>query len=949
MDQPRSGRQAPQRRRRYVPAIGPRLGIVLFVVLGLFALLAVNSVYLASITVLEWVRDATYQDYFYQWMFLLHLVLGLLLILPVVIFGIIHMRNAWSRPNRWAVRMGVALFSTALVLLFTGVLLTRFGFFEVNDPAVRSTAYWLHVLSPLLLVWLFILHRLAGRRIRWKVGLRWAGVAAGFALLMVVVHAQDPRQWNVAGPESGEQYFFPSLSRTATGNFIPARAMMMEDYCVECHEDTNTRWEHSMHHLSSFNNPAYLFSVRETRKVAYERDGNVQAARFCAGCHDPVPFFSGAFDDPDFDDVNHPTAAAGITCTSCHAITNVNSPRGNADYTIEEPVHYPFAFSASPFLQAVNHQLVKAKPEFHKKTFLKPLHKSTEFCGTCHKVHLPSELNDYKWLRGQNHYDAFLLSGVSGHGITSFYYPPKAKRNCAECHMPLKMAENDFGGQAFDDSGERKLHDHMFPAANTAVTHMLGMPDSVNDDRYAFLSGTLRVDIFGLKEGGSIDAPLTAPIRPEIPALRPGQRYLIETVIRTLKVGHLFTQGTSDSNEIWLDVSVSSGDRVLGRSGAMDGEGRVDPWSHFINAYVLDRNGNRIDRRNAQDIFVPLYNHQIPPGAADVVHYSLDVPRDVTGPVTVEVKLQYRKFDATYMKYIEGDSFVKNDLPVVTIAADRVTFPLVNGSTTGADSTGTEVAAWERWNDYGIGLLRKGSSGSSKGELRQATEAFTRVEALGRPDGPLNLARVCLKEGRLDEAADALHRAAAFDPPAPPWSVAWFTGLVNEQNGYLDEAIRQFKLIVNTQFEDARARGFDFSRDYRVLNEIGVALFERSRAERGAARKARRESLLAESRDWFLKTLKLDPENVTAHYNLALIYAQLGDTQLAARHRALHMKYKPDDNASERTVAMHRRRNAAADHAAEAVVIYDLQRSGAVGLASPKPVTAPHRLVSAHD
>ena len=29
----------------------------------------------------------------------------------------------------------------------------------------------------------------------------------------------------------------------------------------------------------------------------------VKASRWCAGCHDPVPFFSGAFDDPKFDDV----------------------------------------------------------------------------------------------------------------------------------------------------------------------------------------------------------------------------------------------------------------------------------------------------------------------------------------------------------------------------------------------------------------------------------------------------------------------------------------------------------------------------------------------------------------------------------------------------------------------------------------------------------------------
>ena len=39
---------------------------------------------------------------------------------------------------------------------------------------------------------------------------------------------------------------------------------------------------------------------------------------------------------------------------------------------------------------------------------------------------------------------------------------------------------------------------------------------------------------------------------------------------------------------------------------------------------MLDRDGNRIDRRNPQDIFTPLYNHQIPPGAADVVHYALE-------------------------------------------------------------------------------------------------------------------------------------------------------------------------------------------------------------------------------------------------------------------------------------------------------------------------------------
>jgi len=65
---------------------------------------------------------------------------------------------------------------------------------------------------------------------------------------------------------------------------------------------------------------------------------------------------------------------------------------------------------------------------------------------------------------------------------------------------------------------------------------------------------------------------------------------------------------------------------------------------------------------------------------------------------------------------------------------------------------------------------------------------------------------------------------------------------------------------------------------------------------------------------------------LTAHYNLALISALLGDEARAKKHRALYTRYKPDDNARDSTVALHRMHNPAANHAAEAVVIYDLRR-----------------------
>jgi tetratricopeptide (TPR) repeat protein len=423
--------------------------------------------------------------------------------------------------------------------------------------------------------------------------------------------------------------------------------------------------------------------------------------------------------------------------------------------------------------------------------------------------------------------------------------------------------------------------------------------------------------------------------------LEPGRRYLLEAVIRTLRIGHPLTQGTADSNEVWLDVVLKSGDRIVGRSGAMDDGGAVDPWSHFVNIYMLDRNGNRIDRRNPQDIFTPLYNNQIPPGAADTVHFAFTVPPGLKAPLDVELRLQYRKFDATYVRYFTGDPAAKDRLPVVTLASDRLTFP-VKGVAAAVDNAASTIDPWQRWNDYGIGLLRKGG----RGELRQAEAAFTEVEKTGRGDGALNLARVQLREGRLDDAAASLERAAKAKVPAYPWSVTWFSGLVNKQNGRLDDAIGDFRNVVETRFAEARRREFDFAEDFVALDELGQTLFERAKQERGPQRRAERERLLREAASWFERTLALDSEDLAAHYNLALIDAELGDEARAADERALYARYKPDDNARDTTVALHRLRNPAANHAAEAVVVYDLQREGRY-LAGVGPILEPAISVAA--
>ena len=903
--------------RRYVPAVGSRLRVLLWIVFAIVGVLGANSVYLACVTALEAATGRVYQNWFYLVMFAGHLALGGLLVTPLVAFGLIHMVKSRHRKNRRAVRVGYVLLAASLAVLVSGILLIRLpGLFDLKQPLLRSTVYWLHVGCPLACLWLYWLHRLAGRRIHWRIGAAYAGVVAASVGLLVAAHNQDPRQWNVSGPAEGTQYFEPSLARTATGNFIPATALQNDADCQRCHADAHTAWADSAHRFSSFNNPAYRASVRETRAVALERDGNVKASRWCAGCHDPVPFFSGAFDDPKFDDVAHPTAHAGITCTVCHAITHVGSPRGNADFTIEEPERYPFANSENAALSWLNGQLIKAKPALHKKTFLKPLHKSAEFCATCHKVHLPFALTHYKeFLRGQNHYDSYLLSGVSGHGARSFYYPPVAQENCNECHMP-RTASNDFGARPTGPQGQLEIHDHLFASSNTALPWLRG-DDAVIARHRQFLQGIARVDLFGVREQGRIDGELHAPLRPQVPTLQPGGEYLFETVIRTLKVGHHFTQGTIDSNEVWLDVTVRSGDRILGRSGAQDDAGEVDRWAHYVNAFLIDRDGNRINRRNPQDIFVKVYDHQIPPGAGQTVHYGFIVPDDLTAPLTVAVKLQYRKFDAEYMQIVAAaltprdaalrgakpGQVYKNTLPIITLAADEVTFPIA-GVAEDVQNPPRDIPTWQRWNDYGIGLFLKG-----KAELRQAADAFAAVETLDRYDGPLNLARVLHREGRIDEATAALGRAAAHhDPPPPAWTTAWLAGVLNREQGRLHEAAANLRSVLTMRTPETVERHFDFSKDYEVINLLGQTLFDLGRQQRAADRAQERQQLFKEAAEQFNQTLSLDPENVAAHYNLMLLYRALGDEAQAEEQQRLHGIYKVDDNAADRAVRLARQK-----------------------------------------
>ena len=424
-------------------------------------------------------------------------------------------------------------------------------------------------------------------------------------------------------------------------------------------------------------------------------------------------------------------------------------------------------------------------------------------------------------------------------------------------------------------------------------------------------------------------------------------------MIRTLKLGHLFTQGTVDSNEVWLDVTVTSGDRVIGRSGALDPQrgNEVDPWSHFVNVFMLDKDGNRIDRRNPQDIFTPLYNHQIPPGAGQTVHYELAAARrprragDRRGEAAVPQvrpavhglrrarttnqkarRGQERRFAAT-----SRPGRISNELPITTLAVDRVTFPVagVDADVSKTRTRHSALAALERLRHRPVARRARPSCG-------RRPRRSPKSKQLNRWDGPMNLARVYNAEGRLDEAVAALQRADAYQRRAkaiPRWTWAWLSGDINRQQGRLTEAIVNLRSVLEDRTADMQTARLRLQLRLRG-DQPARADAVRPGPAAGAARPdtTRRATAWQEAVDTFQQTLAIDSENVTAHHNLQLLYAELGDTEKSREHEQLHLRYKPDDNAQGRAERLARERYPAANHAAEAVVKYPLQRPGAPGL-----------------
>src|SRR5436309_3080634 len=726
---------------------------------------------------------------------------GWALVAAGALLGAIQVKLGTSRPEWKWLYLHIILSIAGVGLLFADWVGKRGWLAESSRTAITRVVICLLALAGL------------GYAARYIRGSRWE--KRGY----MTNPAMPPASMNDEG-DGPEGAFFPSSAQVYGKQKIPSTFFMESDSCKRCHQDIYKQWFSSVHHFSSFNNQWYRKSIEYMQDTI-----GTKPSKWCGGCHDPAVLYSGLMDTPIKQIVHRPESQAGLGCMMCHSIAHVKSTMGQGDFYLEYPRLHELAAIKNPVARELHDFLIKLNPEPHRRVFLKPFMRTqtAEFCSSCHKVHLDVPVNHYRWFRGFNEYDNWQASGVSGQGARSFYYPPKSSQ-CADCHMPL-VRSNDFGNiNGFVHSHRFPGANTALPVANQDPEQLKITEDFLKDKILSvdiFAPSPARAEVkpgavsqselsptFAVGEEAEAKitpssqgevVPVTAPLSRVQPVVRRGDTVRVDVVVRMKKIGHFFPGGTVDAYDTWLELKgTDDKGQTVFWSGMVEDNGRgpVEKGAHFYRSLQVEAHGNRINKRNAWATRAVVYVHLIPPGAADTVHYRIFIPPNAGNKITLHARLCYRKFSwfntqfsfagvpdptqpkpevspdyddtkYTFAGSLKGVSAKREqipDLPVVALAEDEVTLNVASHNSPAPPPTEVlQAGDWQRWNDYGIGLLLQG-------DLKGAQAAFQKVTEIDvkNPDGWVNIGRAAVEEGDMDRARTVLEKALSLSPdPAP--------------------------------------------------------------------------------------------------------------------------------------------------------------------------------------
>jgi tetratricopeptide (TPR) repeat protein len=626
--------------------------------------------------------------------------------------------------------------------------------------------------------------------------------------------------------------------------FIPSDAFLPASYCGSCHQEALSQWRQGLH-SNSFRTPFYRTSVN-----ILLRTKGIEFTRHCDSCHNPVGVLAGAMTQNA--NINRDFDQDGLTCTTCHSIQQLQSTNGNGGFVMGIPSAMVDE-NGKRIPGMVADDEIKQHPDRHSRAVMKDFYRTPEFCAACHKANLPDTLNEYKFIRAFTVYDEWQNSKFSQRNPLTFY--TAGFQTCQDCHMKrAKVALEEPGAK------HGTFATHRWPAGNTAVPFYYGFDEQLKKTVEFLKSGNyVNIDLFAIKKAND-DA--LAPLGSAPLSLAPNETVQAMVVIQNKNIGHSLVPEVRDLYEPWVEFSVNDvAGKEIYHSGFLNPDGSLDRRAHSFTNRPVNMEGEFVDNHKVWTIHSVAYDNTIQAGRSVLVRYEFKIPADAKGPLTVAAKLNYRHLRQSYLNNVLGKDH--EAYPVVEIAARSRTLNIGDNPAVAPDPQ--DNPDWMRWNNLGIAYL-------DQLQYVDAMHAFEQVVKL-RPDyadGLINIGLTYIEWEKYSEARSSLEQALELVPNNA--RALYYLALVERREGHFDEELADLQRVV-TQFPQAR--------DPR--RELGIAYYQRHSYQ--------------EAVEQFEALQKIDPDDLAAHYNLAVLYRRLGMKEKAAAQAALFATKQIDPGA----------------------------------------------------
>lgn len=648
-------------------------------------------------------------------------------------------------------------------------------------------------------------------------------------------YADSVRQ-SYAFPFGKDEISLPGNAAVEGNDFLQPGAFPDAAYCGHCHQEAYHEWRQALH-SNSFRTPFYRASVN-----ILLRTRGIEFTRHCDSCHNPVGVLTGALTkgaapDRSFD-------RDGLTCMTCHSIQSAQTKLGNGSFVMGVP-SVMVDEQGTRIPGVVPDSEILAHLDRHSKAVMQDLYHSPVFCSACHKANLPPQLNDYKWIRAFDTYDEWQNSKYSQQNPLTFYTADF--QSCQDCHMkrtPITLP--DYGAR------QGKLASHRWLAGNTAVPFYYGMDEQLNQTVAFLKSGDfLNVDLFALKQDD--DGAMMAPLGSAPFTLKAGQTVEGFVVVQNKAIGHSLLPEVRDLYQAWIQFSVTDASgRKIYESGTLHPNGTLDERAHIFNNRPVNTSGEFVDNHKVWTIHSMAYDNTVQAGRSSLIRYQFHIPVDAKGPLTITALVNYRHLRQTYLDSVFGKDHPL--YPVIELAARTRTVNL--GENPATPPLAGDNPDWMRWNNLGIGLL-------DQQQYADALHAFEQVTKL-RPDykdGYVNVGIVYLEWEKYSEARAPLEKALALKPDDA--RALYYMALVERRERHSQAEVADLEKVV-AQYPQ--------SRDAR--RELGISYYQQHRG--------------AEAVQQFQALQAIDPDDVAAHYNLAILYRRMGMKQKSAQEAALY-------------------------------------------------------------